>query len=64
MKVGDMVRIKAPLHYGKTRPYQDTGIGAIGMIIENRYDRAFVVVVLGEVAEFDVDEVEVINVEV
>jgi hypothetical protein len=61
VKAGDIVRIKAPLHYGKTRPYQDFGVGAMGMIIalaKRLYIPAAKVMVLSEVAEFDLDELE------
>ena len=62
--VGDIVRIKAPLHYGKTRPYADFGVGAVGVIVamaKRLYIPAAKVMVLGEIAEFDLEELEWAN---
>jgi len=64
MKVGDLVRIKpiiSPIMLALTWP---ESIGQIGVIVEEvrrLYIPAAKVLVLGEVAEFDIDELEVLS---
>jgi hypothetical protein len=61
MKVGDMVRIR---DIGFSTKYWPESIGQMGMIVANAkrlYIPAVKVMVLGEIAEFDLEEIEVVD---
>jgi hypothetical protein len=63
MKVGDLVRIKPESESLITLTWPES-IGQIGVIVEEvrrLYVPAAKVLVLGEVAEFDIDELELIS---
>tara|TARA_R100001244_G_scaffold48759_1_gene43348 strand:+ start:514 stop:714 length:201 start_codon:yes stop_codon:yes gene_type:complete len=63
MKVGDLVRIKPENDVLITLTWPES-IGQIGVIVEEvrrLYIPAAKVLVLGEVAEFDIDELELIS---
>lgn len=64
MKVGDIVRIIRGGDTGPGSNYWSESIGQIGVITaiaKRLYIPAAKVMVLGEVAEFDLDELEVIS---
>tara|TARA_Y100000310_G_C20482342_1_gene715287 strand:+ start:482 stop:676 length:195 start_codon:yes stop_codon:yes gene_type:complete len=64
MTVGDMVRIKATVDCAKLWPEVVDQIGVIVAMAKRLYIPAAKVMVLGEVAEFDLDELEWANAEV
>ena len=62
MKVGDIVRIREKLSFGVCN--KPEAVGQIGVVIaeaKRLHQPAAVVMVLGEVAQFDRDELEVIS---
>ena len=62
MKIGDMVRIKSE-DAGRTLRWPEV-YGQVGVIVtlaKQLYIPAAKVMVLGEVAEFDIDELELIS---
>ena len=63
MQVGDIVRIKATVDCAKLWPEVVDQIGVIVVMAKRLYIPAARVMVLGEVAEFDIDEVELVNAE-
>ena len=64
MKIGDMVRIKSEdAHRTLTWPEVYGQVGVIVALAKRLYIPAAKVMVLGEVAEFDIDELELANAE-
>ena len=65
MKVGDIVRIKGsggmPTGLGGVWPESHGQIGVIVAMAKRLYVPAAKVIVLGEVAEFDLDELELMD---
>ncbi len=64
IRIGDIVRIVRSGDTGPGSNYFSESIGQIGVVIalaKRLYRPAFKVMVMNEIAEFDIDEVEVVS---